>query len=103
MQHTHTHIDTPNRHHTTYTSHHIHPPSRVLPCLTPPFSFLSPLALQKLDCSGPLSGGHWQVVPEAWLMTWRKFIQSRDARRYMPPTRIDNAPFLAKVRRYVSI
>jgi hypothetical protein len=44
-----------------------------------------------------LSGSVWHIVPEHWLAKWRKFIQSRDARRYIPPARLDNEWFWEEV------
>ncbi|KAG5183529.1 hypothetical protein JKP88DRAFT_163896 [Tribonema minus] len=49
-----------------------------------------------LDSANVLPGTVWQVVSEEWMAQWRKFVQSRGARRYLPPGPITNGELLMR-------
>mmetsp|Transcript_9340 Transcript_9340/g.15671 ORF Transcript_9340/g.15671 Transcript_9340/m.15671 type:complete len:758 (+) Transcript_9340:128-2401(+) len=52
-----------------------------------------------LDTQGLMQGSQWQIIEAKWLERWRKFIQSRGARRYQPPGPIDNQKLVQDLER----
>jgi len=55
------------------------------------------MVINVLDTQGLMTGSQWQIISADWLNVWRKFIQSRGARRYKPPKPIDNKALLEKM------